>query len=203
MKKLVHTRKISMRTSDLGDHTIEVEGDLIDHRYRPEHQVPSGGSELVHHMVIRLKIKGPAMFIEQAEATMPHHPRQECPVVLPWIRKLEGVRIAPGFTMKVKRVIGGKNGCAHLRSLVLAMGNRQSRDTGPPMAWKRRENAVGNKISSSSPIPVTYGGRMAPSSRSYVSVWNPRPHRKEVKEPRRSRILSEMNGSLGNSYEVP
>jgi hypothetical protein len=111
-----------MRASDLGDHTIEVEGDLIDHRYPPAHHVPSEESELIHHMVIRLKIKGPAMFIEQAEATMPHHPRQECPVVLPWIRKLEGVRIAPGFTMKVKRVIGGKNGCAHLTSLVIAMG---------------------------------------------------------------------------------
>jgi Protein of unknown function (DUF2889) len=122
MKKLVHTRKISMRASDLGDHTIEVEGDLIDHRYLPGHHVPSEGSELVHHMVIRLKVKGPAMFIEQAEATMPHHPRQECTVVLPWIRKLEGVRIAPGFTMKVKRLIGGKNGCAHLTSLVITMG---------------------------------------------------------------------------------
>jgi hypothetical protein len=122
MKKLVHTRKISMRTSDLGNHTIEVEGDLIDHRYRPWEQVPSGESELVHHMIIRLKIKGPAMFIAQAEAAMPRHPRQECPLVLPWIQKLEGVRIAAGFTMKVKRLIGGKNGCAHLTSLIIAMG---------------------------------------------------------------------------------
>ena len=122
MKRLVHTRKISMRTSDLGDHTIEVEGDLVDHRYQPGHHVSSEESELVHHMVIRLKVKGPAMFIEQAEATMPYHPRQDCTVVLPWIRKLEGVRIAPGFTMKVKRLIGGKNGCAHLTSLVIAMG---------------------------------------------------------------------------------
>ena len=122
MKKLVHIREISMKTSDLGDHTIQVEGNLIDHRYRPNPGAPSDEAELVHHMLIRLKIKGPTMFIEQAEATMPHHPRQECPVVLPWIRKLEGLRIAPGFTMKVKRVIGGKNGCAHLTSLIIAMG---------------------------------------------------------------------------------
>jgi hypothetical protein len=122
MKKLVHTRKISMRTSDLGDHTIEVEGDLIDHRRRRGPDVSSDQSELVHHMVIRMKIRGPAMSIEQAEATMPHHPRQECPVVLPWIRKLEGLTVAPGFTMKVKRVVGGRNGCAHLASLVIAMG---------------------------------------------------------------------------------
>ena len=122
MKKLVHTRKISMRTSDVGDHTIEVEGDLTDHRYGPGRHAPPEEFELVHHMVIRMKIRGPAMFIEQAEATMPHHPRQECTVVLPWIRKLEGLRIAPGFTMKVKRIIGGKNGCAHLTSLIIAMG---------------------------------------------------------------------------------
>jgi hypothetical protein len=31
MEKLVHTREISMRTSDLGDHSILVEGSLIDH----------------------------------------------------------------------------------------------------------------------------------------------------------------------------
>jgi hypothetical protein len=62
------------------------------------------------------------MLIEQAEATMPHHPRQECPEVLPWIRKLEGLGITPGYSMKVKRAIGGIKGCAHLTSLVIAMG---------------------------------------------------------------------------------
>jgi len=122
MKKLVHTREISMRTSDLGDHYILVEGSLIDHRFQKKQNEPLEQSELVPHMVIQLKIKGPEMLIEQAEATMPHHPREECPEVLPWIRNLEGVRIAPGFTMKVKKIIGGIKGCAHLTSLVIAMG---------------------------------------------------------------------------------
>jgi len=121
MKKLVHSREISMRTSDLGDHSILVEGSLVDHRY-PRQNEASEEPELVHHMVIRLKVKGPAMSIEQAEATMPHHPREECPEVLPWIRNLEGLKIAPGYTMKVKKVIGGTKGCAHLTSLVIAMG---------------------------------------------------------------------------------
>ena len=35
MKKLVHTREISMRTCDLGNHYILVEGSLIDHGYLP------------------------------------------------------------------------------------------------------------------------------------------------------------------------
>jgi hypothetical protein len=122
MEKLVHTREISIRTSDLGDHDILVEGSLIDHRYQPGQIETSGKPELVHHMVIRLRVKGPLMLIEQAEATMPHHPREECPEVLPWIRNLEGLRIAPGYSIKVKKVIGSTKGCAHLTSLVIAMG---------------------------------------------------------------------------------
>ena len=101
MKKLVHNREISIRTSDLGDHNILVEGRLIDHRYRPMQNEGSEEFELVHHMVVRLKVKGPAMLIEQSEATMPHHPRVECPEMLPSIRNLEGLEIAPGYSMKV------------------------------------------------------------------------------------------------------
>jgi hypothetical protein len=122
MKKLVHTRQISIQTSDLGDHYILVEGSLIDHGYRARRSEVAEESELVHHMVIQLKVKGPGMVIEQAEATMPHHPREECPEVLPWMRKLEGMEIAPGYSMKVKKLIGGVKGCAHLTSLVIAMG---------------------------------------------------------------------------------
>ncbi len=122
MKRLVHTRDISMRTSDLGDHSILVEGSLIDHRHRQKQNEASEEAELVHHMVIRLKVKGPGMLIEKAEATMPHHPREECPEMLPWLRNLEGLEIAPGYSMKVKKAIGGIKGCAHLTSLVIAMG---------------------------------------------------------------------------------
>jgi len=122
MRELVHSREISIRTFDLGDHSILVEGSLIDHRHRPWPDEASEVPKLVHHMTIRLKVKGPGMLIEQAEATMPHHPREECPVVLPWIRDLEGLRITQGFSMKVKKAIGGTKGCAHLTSLVTAMG---------------------------------------------------------------------------------
>ena len=122
MEKLVHNREISIKTSDLGEHYILVEGSLIDHRYSPSRNEIPEKSELVHHMVIRLEVKGPEMSIERAEASMPHHPREECPEVLPWIRNLEGLKIAPGYSMRVKNVIGGTKGCAHLTSLVISMG---------------------------------------------------------------------------------
>src|SRR5512139_2607196 len=101
---------------------VNTEGNLIDHRYSQANKETLEGSKFMHHMVIRLKVKGPEMLIGQAEATMPHHPRKECPEMLPWIRNLEGLRIAPGYSLKVKRIIGGTRGCAHLTSLVIAMG---------------------------------------------------------------------------------
>ncbi len=122
MERLVHTRDISMKTSDLGDHTILVEGSLIDRRYPPQQNEAPEKFELVHHMVVRLKVKGPGMVIEKAEATMPHHPRDDCPEVLPSTRNLEGLEIAPGYSLKVKKVFGGVKGCAHLTSLIIAMG---------------------------------------------------------------------------------
>jgi hypothetical protein len=120
MKRLVHTRKISMQTFDLGSHSILVEGRLIDHRNKPKSTRAS--DNLVHHMIIQLRVKGPGMVIEHATAKMPHHPRKECPEVLPWIQNLRGLEIAPGYTLKVKKLIGGIKGCAHLTSLVIAMG---------------------------------------------------------------------------------
>ena len=122
MKELVHNREISIRTYDLGDHCILIEGSLIDHRYRSRHSGDQPMSKPVHDMVFRLKVRGPGMIIEEAEAGMTHHPREDCPVVLPWIRKLEGLKIAAGFTKKVKETIGDTKGCAHLTSLVMAMG---------------------------------------------------------------------------------
>lgn len=122
MKKLVQDREISMRTYDLGDHQILIEGFLKDHRYPSAASGNTGGGRLVHDMIIRLKVKGPGMLIEEVEAEMPHHPREECPVVIPWIKKIEGLKIATGFTLKVKEIIGNSKGCAHLTSLVIALG---------------------------------------------------------------------------------
>lgn len=122
MKQLVHNREYSIDTYDLGDHCILIEGSLIDHRYPFKQNKTPGDPRLVHDMVVRLKVKGPEMLIEEAEAEMPYHPREECTVVLPWIQDLVGMRITTGFTMRVKETIGEIKGCAHLMSLVVAMG---------------------------------------------------------------------------------
>ena len=151
MKELVHNREISIRTYDLGDRLILIEGGLTDHRYRLRHDEAPEVSKLVHDMIVLFKVRGPGMLIEEVEARMPHHPRDECPVVLPWIRNLKGLRITAGFTKQVKDIIGNTKGCAHLTSLVLAMGPSAVQGYWAAYGVKRekitlREEAVRNII---------------------------------------------------------
>ena len=122
MKELVQHRGLDIKSYDLGDGLILVEGALVDHRYRIRVGENSELPKVVHDMMIRLRIKGPGMLIEEAEAVMHQHPHPECTVIVPWIRKLVGMRITTGFTLNVKEVIGDANGCSHLASLVMAMG---------------------------------------------------------------------------------
>jgi hypothetical protein len=122
LRELVHQRDISIRTYDLGEGRILVEGRLKDQRHRPRKGETFQGSFLVHDMVARLVIKGPEMRIEDVEAEMPRHPREGCTEVLPWIKKLVGMSIRRGFTQKVKELIGNAKGCAHLTNLIITLG---------------------------------------------------------------------------------
>ncbi len=122
MKELVHSRDIKIRTYDLGNGKIMVEGRLTDQRHRPRKGESFEGAFLVHDMVARLVVTGPEMKIQKVETQMCSHPRDGCTEVLPWMQKLEGVRITRGFTQKVKELVGNSKGCAHLTSLLITLG---------------------------------------------------------------------------------
>jgi len=117
----VHTRKIEIQTYDLGENRILVEGKLADTR-----NSAAGGPEsspvLIHDLIARIWIQGPDFTIFKADAEMVHIPRNLCPDILPVVQKLVGMKIISGFTQKVKDVIGGINGCAHLTSLFQTLG---------------------------------------------------------------------------------
>lgn len=123
MKEIVHSRDTSIRTFDLGEGRVLVEGRLRDQRHRPRTgETTFEGPRLVHDMVARFTVRGPDMVIEDVEAEMPRHPREGCTDVLPWMKKLVGERIVSGFTQRVKDLVGNSKGCAHLTSLFITMG---------------------------------------------------------------------------------
>lgn len=122
MKEIVHSRDIAIRTFDLGEGRILVEGRLRDHRCRPRMGETTEGARLVHDMVARFTVRGPDMVIEEVEAEMVHHPRAGCEDILPEMGRLVGQRIVSGFTQRVKDLVGNSKGCAHLTSLFITLG---------------------------------------------------------------------------------
>jgi hypothetical protein len=121
----IHTRRIAVATYDCGRDGIVVEGELKDDRlqdiYRPsgEH-VPSGR---VHHMIVRMLVRGPKLTIEDIEVEMLTVPYEECIETRTSLDPVKGMHIASGFTNDVKELVGGAKGCAHLVALLVSMAS--------------------------------------------------------------------------------
>ncbi len=121
----VHTRNIHVATYVSESDAIIVEGRLTDNRlmdsYRTAGAVIPPGT--VHNMVIRLKIKGPRLKIEDVDVEMPTVPHEDCTQTRRSLEPVIGMEIVSGFTLKVKSLVGGAKGCAHLVALLTAMAS--------------------------------------------------------------------------------
>jgi hypothetical protein len=121
--QFIHNRKIDISTYEGASDSVIVEGILHDERlvetYRPTGDSFPPGT--VHHMIIRMEIKGPRLTIADIEVEMPTVPYEACLETLETLRLLKGIPIVAGFTAKAKSLIGGRKGCCHLLSLLTAM----------------------------------------------------------------------------------
>ena len=121
----VHTRNIQIATYVCNADTIIVEGRLTDNRlmdsYRSNDAVIPPG--IVHAMVIRLKIKGFRLKIEDVDVEMPVVPHADCDQTRRTLEPIIGMEIVSGFTLRVKALVGGAKGCAHLVALLTAMAS--------------------------------------------------------------------------------
>lgn len=119
----VHTRNISVATYGCNDGGIVVRGELKDDRSVPHYtmdgeKLPPGN---IHHMIIRMRIDGTSLAISDMEVEMPGTPHSDCIETRNSLDPLVGLVIAPGFTSRVKKAVGGVKGCVHLTALLLAM----------------------------------------------------------------------------------
>jgi hypothetical protein len=122
-RKIIHNRKIDITTYESGPDSVIVEGVLHDQRmvetYRPAGDSRPPGT--VHHMLIRMEIKGPRLVIQDIEVEMPTIPHEDCIETVECLHQLKGVPIVSGFTAQLKKLAGGRKGCCHLVSLMTAM----------------------------------------------------------------------------------
>ena len=122
-RQKIHTRGIEIATYECGSDSIIVEGVLTDERlanaYRSNGETLPPGT--VHYMIIRMEVRGPKLVIEDIDVEMPTVPMQECLETLDSLTPLKGLPIVSGFTNRVKDLVGGAKGCAHLVALITAM----------------------------------------------------------------------------------
>jgi hypothetical protein len=120
--KKIQTRNIEISTFDDDDDHITVEGRLQDNRlvasYISGEKRPP---QIVHHMIVQMRIDCENLSVKDVYVEMPSVPHDECDQTAESLQKIKGLRLVPGFTSKVKRLLGGKQGCLHLTTLVLAM----------------------------------------------------------------------------------
>lgn len=121
--RIIHNRKIDITTYEGAPDSVIVEGILYDERVVETY--PSNGDTLppgtLHHMIIRMEIKGPKLLIQDIEVEMPTIPYEDCIETVECLHRLKGMCIVSGFTAKVKNLAGGSKGCCHLVSLLNAM----------------------------------------------------------------------------------
>ncbi len=121
----IHTRAIEVATYEGSTGGIVVEGVLKDDRlldsYLISGEVRPPGT--VHHMIVRMAVSLPDLYIGEIEVDMPTTPHDACIETRRCLEPVVGLRIAAGFTAQVKRRVGGPRGCVHLLSLLTAMAS--------------------------------------------------------------------------------
>lgn len=118
----VHSRDICISTFKAGEDQVIVEGVLHDKRLIETRHMSgeTRPADTVHHMIVRWLVDK-SLTIKQVEVELKRFPHQECPETESTLQKLEGMKVAKGFTMKVKDLFGKGIGCSHLTELVIAM----------------------------------------------------------------------------------
>jgi hypothetical protein len=124
LRRPTHLRRIVCEGFVRDDGLIDIEGLLVD--TKPDalrlvtKEVPPG--EPIHQMRVRLTIDRERRIVD-ARAFSEHTPYAACSEVEANYRRLIGLRIEPGFTRQVKRLLRGVEGCTHVTELLPPMAS--------------------------------------------------------------------------------
>ncbi len=116
----LHSRKIEMEGYYRDDGLFDFEARLVDtktYTYEAPRTGLVGSGYPVHDMSLRLGVDH-TLTVREVEAVMNVQPYQVCSNVLGNFQKLVGLQMGPGWSKRVRKVIGGVNGCTHIGDLL-------------------------------------------------------------------------------------
>jgi len=120
-RRLLHKRTVECSGYQRDDGLWEIEGRMVDTKTYEFPNEDRGGAlragEALHDMWIRLTVDH-QFCIHDAEARIDGSPFNLCPTIQARYRKLIGARIGPGWSLKLRELFSGINGCTHLTELL-------------------------------------------------------------------------------------
>lgn len=139
-KELVHTRQIICRGYKRRDGLWQIEASVADEKaqtvpFKSRPDVPAG--ELIHHLSLCVIIDDDYQIRDVTAKTM-SAPWPACVAVAADYSKLIGLRIGPGFTRAVRKLLGGTSGCTHLTDLLGQVGNTYMQASWPDRVARQR-----------------------------------------------------------------
>jgi len=138
-RKPIHNRTIVCQGYRRADGLWDIEGRLVDTKAYPfanswRTEVKPG--EPLHEMLIRLTLDEHYLVLA-IEAATEHSPHGACGDILPNFQRLVGERVGPGWTKRVKQLIGGAEGCAHHVEMLGNLATVAFQTMGPLLARER------------------------------------------------------------------
>ena len=119
----IQSRSIEIASYECDDEHIIVCGELRDRRLVQTYTLEGTPREpaAVHHMRICMMVAVSTLVIEEIEAELPRVPHDECTEMHRTLEEIKGFTLSRGFSSKVRKKLGGRSGCIHLTTLLLAM----------------------------------------------------------------------------------
>ena len=118
----IHTRNIEISTYIYDDENIVIEGRLKDDVLIPIHvSKKEKKPHSPHHMAIQILMECATFIVKEIHVEMPGIPYDWCRETSDSLDPVVGLKIEPGFTSKVKKILRENKRCLHLTTLLLAM----------------------------------------------------------------------------------
>ncbi len=116
----LHNRTITLNGYKRDDGLYDIEGHLLDTKsvgFTVAGQSRNAG-DAVHSMWLRITVDRTLTIVDAVASSdaMPYE--GVCNTITPEYKQLIGLAIRPGFTNRVKELLGGKRGCTHLTELI-------------------------------------------------------------------------------------
>lgn len=120
-RQLLHGRTVQCWGYQREDGLWDIEGRLVDTKTYVFPNEDRGGAiqpgEPLHDMWIRLTVDN-QFRIHDIEARTDGSPFDLCPTITGRYRELIGVRIGPGWSLKLRELFAGAAGCTHMTELL-------------------------------------------------------------------------------------